>query len=113
MATITSPFAFTVRAAAREPVAQMLSRARERQRFLALTILDAPSPAGDEGEVLFFARIFSRGADQSFAELSRFVKEDGAWRYASGVLLQRPELPEDPTMLDRGTFLALGARLRS
>jgi uncharacterized protein YchJ len=47
--------------------------------------------AGDE--VLFDARIFERGQDRSFAELSTFVREDGAWRYASGKALPRAGLP--------------------
>jgi hypothetical protein len=45
--------------------------------------------------VLFYARIFERGADRSFAERSTFVREAGAWRYAAGELVPRAELPED------------------
>jgi GNAT superfamily N-acetyltransferase len=63
--------------------------------------------------VLFHARIFERGEDRSFSELSTFVREDGAWRYASGVSLPAAELPPAPrgggeaTRLDREGFLAL------
>ena len=39
---------------------------------------------GERGQVLFFARLFERGIDRSFVELSEFRKEDGAWRYLSG-----------------------------
>ena len=60
-----------------------LSRAKERQRFLGLTILDAHHD-GARGEVTFHSRIFERGQDRSFTERSSFVREDGAWRYASG-----------------------------
>jgi SEC-C motif-containing protein len=94
------------RSAPREAAARELSRVRERQRFMGLTILHA-SADGDDGEVLFFARIFEKGAEHSFAELSRFVREDGAWRYASGELLPRSLLPAEVTTLDREGFLAL------
>ena len=60
-----------------------LSRARERQRFTGLRIVRATS-SGDCGEVLFLANVFERGIDRSFGELSTFVREAGAWRYASG-----------------------------
>jgi len=60
-----------------------LSRAKERQRFLGLTILDAHDD-GARGEVTFHARIFERGLDRSFTERSTFVRENGAWRYAAG-----------------------------
>jgi len=66
-----------------EALARELSRAREKQRFLGLEILETSS-GSSRGEVLFHARIFERGQDRSFTERSTFVKEDGAWRYASG-----------------------------
>jgi SEC-C motif-containing protein len=77
---------------------QELRRAHERQRFLGLRILHA-SADGDEGEVLFHARIFAKGVDGSFAELSHFVREAGAWRYASGVVVPTAELPADVASL--------------
>jgi SEC-C motif domain protein len=69
-------------------LARALSQARERQRFLGLRI-DESKAEGDWGEVLFFARIFERGNDCSFAERSSFRREGGAWRYAGGELLAR------------------------
>ncbi|MBX3263784.1 MAG: hypothetical protein KIS78_33950 [Labilithrix sp.] len=96
------------RAAPRDAAVRELSRARERQRFLRLTVLHAGA-AGDEGEVLFVARIFEKGVDRSFAELSRFTREDGAWRYASGVLVPGERLPADATALGRDDFLALAS----
>lgn len=76
------------RAAPREPLVRELSRVKDRQRFLGLRILESRAE-GDEGEVLFSARIFERGVDRSFAERSRFVREDGRWRYASGTFVDR------------------------
>jgi uncharacterized protein YchJ len=73
----------------REALVIELSRIKDRQRFLGLRIVRAE---GDE--VLFEARIFERGEDRSFAELSTFVREDGRWRYASGRAVTREELPE-------------------
>ena len=96
------------RGAPRDALLRELGRARDRQRFLGLVILHAEA-RGDAGEVLFFARIFERGADRSFAELSTFAREDGAWRYATGRLLPRASLPEDVTTLTREGFVALTA----
>ena len=79
-------------------LARALSRAKDTRRFVDLCIMHA-SMDGDRGEVLFLASVFERGADRSFAELSSFVREDGAWRYASGVLVPTEELPEDPRSL--------------
>lgn len=80
----------------REALVRELSRARERQRFLGLRIVHAesPAPTSDEGEVLFFARIFEKGHDRSFVELSHFAREDGLWRYTSGILVPKADLPE-------------------
>lgn len=78
----------------RDDLVVELSRAHERQRFLGLRIL-AESEGSDEGEVLFFARIFEKGADRSFAELSHFVRDGATWRYASGILVPKADLPDD------------------
>jgi SEC-C motif-containing protein len=74
----------------REELVAELSHAKDRQRFLGLRIVRAE---GDE--VLFEARIFERGQDRSFAELSTFVREDGRWRYASGRILSLQELAKE------------------
>ena len=79
-------------------------RARENQRFLDLCILHT-SMDEDVGEVLFYARIFERGQDCSFVELSAFVKEEGAWRYASGLMVPTKELPADPKSMTRDDVL--------
>lgn len=75
-----------------DELARELSRARVHQRFTGLRIVSATS-AGDRGQVLFLARIFERGIDRSFAERSTFVREAGAWRYASGEPVSVGELP--------------------
>ncbi len=90
-------------------LARELSRAKETQRFLDLCILHTSTTA-DTGEVLFYARVFERGDDRSFAELSRFVREAGAWRYGSGELVPAARLPADVRSLDRDGFLALAAQ---
>ena len=89
-------------------LARQMASQRERQRFQGLTILHTEDTA-DGGEVLFVARIFERGADRSFAELSRFERVGGAFRYASGVLVAGDRLPRDLATLDRASFLALAA----
>jgi SEC-C motif-containing protein len=64
-------------------LALALSRAKDTQRFLGLTVIESRVD-GDGGEVLFHARIFERGADRSFTERSRFRREGDRWRYVGG-----------------------------
>jgi SEC-C motif-containing protein len=92
--------------APRQELERALSRAKERQRFTGLRIFSS-SVTADRGEVLFFARIFERGQDRSFAELSDFVLEDRAWKYASGILLPKAALPADLEGLTPASFLLL------
>jgi SEC-C motif-containing protein len=84
-------------------LARELGRVRERQRFLGLRIIDAEQ-SGDRGCVLFHARIFERGRDVSFAELSDFVREHGAWRYLRGDLRTNADLPCAPEALTLDAF---------
>jgi SEC-C motif-containing protein len=86
-----------------------LSRAKERQRFTGLRILHSAA-ADDRGEVLFFARIFERGQDRSFAELSDFAREGETWRYTSGILLPRQALPADIETLTVDGFLEIARK---
>jgi SEC-C motif-containing protein len=60
----------------------------------------------ETGEVLFYARIFERGVDYSFVELSGFIKEDGEWKYASGLMVETKNLPKDPRKMTREEVLA-------
>ena len=83
-----------------------LARAKDEQRYLDLCILDTKdTDAG--GEVLFYAKVFAKGQDRSFAELSTFVREEGGLRYASAILVPRPEIPGEPRALTREAFLAI------
>ena len=79
----------------RAELVRVLSEAPHLQRFMGLRILHDPEPHGDEGEVMFFARVFEKGVEVSFVELSRFVREGNAWRYASGILVPKADLPAD------------------
>lgn len=92
-----------------DALARELGRVKDRQRFLGLQVLFATEPRSDEdeGEVLFVARIFERGVDRSFAERSRFVREEGQWRYESGELVPRERLPKDLNEITRASLEAL------
>jgi SEC-C motif-containing protein len=80
-------------------------------RYVGLSVL-YESADGDAGEVLFYARIFEKGRNVSFAELSAFAREGGAWRYESGVLVPHAALPADVASLTRERLLALAGGLR-
>lgn len=84
-------------------LARELGRVKDRQRFMGLVIVWA-----EGSEVLFHARVFEKGRDQSFAELSRFERdeEDGTWRYASGRLVPGAALGCSASELTRERFLA-------
>jgi SEC-C motif-containing protein len=98
------------RALPRDGLVLALSRSRQRQRFLDLQILHA-SADGDQGEVLFYARIFEQGEDRSFVELSSFGRESSVWRYVSGLLVPAERLPKDVSLIDRCAFLELAGHL--
>lgn len=66
-----------------------------RFRYPGLTILDAAGEApAAPAKVLFHARVFEKGRDRSFVEASRFVFEDGGWRYLDGEVRPVPGSPE-------------------
>jgi SEC-C motif-containing protein len=93
----------------REALVRELSRARERQRFMGLRILHEEI-SGSEGKVLFFAKIFEKGVDGSFVELSQFLREDAAWRYASGILVPKADLPAPLDTLTPADIFGLRTR---
>ena len=65
-------------------VVRELSLARRRLRYLRLTVHDAVED-GDRARVLFTARVFQKGTDRSFTELSDFARDGETWCYAGGV----------------------------
>jgi len=87
----------------RETLLRSLSSAKDHQRFMGLSVLHAED-IETGGTVLFYARIFVKGQDRSFAEHSRFVRENGAIKYASGVMIETARLPKDATSMTLGQF---------
>ncbi len=91
-----------------------LSRAGRALKYMGVVVGDET-----ETEALFLAKVFERGQDRSFAELSTFTRAldgeggvGGALRYAGGTLLPRAALPRgmaDGAGLRRDAFLALAA----
>ena len=76
-----------------------LSRAGRSLKYMGVSILES-----DEDEALFLAKVFQKGADRSFAELSSFAWQDGILRYTGGRLLPRTALPETWGSMTRATF---------
>lgn len=70
-----------------------------RCKFPGLRVLDEDG-AGDTARVLFHARVFEKGTDRSFVELSDFRRRDGAWRYVGGEMRDTPgaRVPETLTI---------------
>jgi hypothetical protein len=88
-----------------------LARAGRALKYMGVVVSDET-----ETEALFLAKVFERGQDRSFAELSTFTRstpeEGGGLRYAGGTLLPRAALPRalaDGVGLRRDAFLALAA----
>lgn len=73
-------------------------------RFTGLQIVDAREQ-GDHARVLFVAKVFEKGKDRSFAELSDFGRTPEGWRYRSGFSRTLAELG-DPNTLSIDTFEA-------
>lgn len=56
-----------------------------RHRYPGLRVIDHEGPdAGGVARVLFHARVFEKGRDRSFVELSEFARDDDGWRYLRG-----------------------------
>jgi SEC-C motif domain protein len=81
-------------------LARELGAAHLTQRYMGLTIFSARPD-----EVLFHARIFVHGRDQSFVELSSFVRESEGWRYVAGELLPATAFGSALGGLTRDSFL--------
>lgn len=88
-----------------------LRAAARDNRYAGLAILDKAEPDADGiARVLFFARVFHKSTDRSFAELSDFAHDGEGWRYLRGTLLSAGAIPGDPLSLRIGTFESLAAR---
>ncbi len=83
-----------LRARSREDVTRELSRARHELRYRALTIHDVEI-RGDRARVLFTARVFQKGRERSFVELSRFERTSEGWRYLDGDLRAAADVADD------------------
>jgi len=68
----------------RAKVIRELSAARLKLRYQGLVVHEHTSE-GDHAKVLFTAKVFERGKDKSFSELSDFERVDGSWRYRDGL----------------------------
>jgi SEC-C motif-containing protein len=84
------------RARRREEVLADLRAACGAHKYTGLTILDRREPDGEGiARVLFFAKVFRKGQDRSFVELSLFEREggggEGPWRYLAGQGVEQPE----------------------
>ena len=83
-------------------LARELRGTRERLKYMGLTILDHEE-SGASARVLFHARIFEKGVDRSFTELSAFRHDGSGWRYLDGRLVPTAHPPEALTI---AAFLA-------
>jgi SEC-C motif-containing protein len=93
------------RAGAREAALRSLRGAKDRLRYMSLSILDSRR-GGGEGQVLFCAGVFERGQDRSFVELSDFLHDGTGWRYLSGVTVPLGALGRSPEGLTIAEFSA-------
>lgn len=69
----------------KDAVVRELSRARQTLRYRAVEVHDV-EVTEPHARVLFTARVFERGRDRSFVELSRFRRTSEGWRYLDGTL---------------------------
>lgn len=72
-----------------------LEQAVQGTRWVALRVLAAPEPVGDQGEVEFAA--WHDDPPGQLHERSTFVRRDGRWFYRDGVFLKPVAVrPRDP-----------------
>ncbi|MFO0561203.1 MAG: YchJ family metal-binding protein [Polyangiales bacterium] len=89
----------------RNEVLRGLRDAAEGFRYMGLQILDTRTDeANGIAWVLFNARLFERGQNRSFVELSTFKKEDGGWRYSDGVTVPLSLVKDTVDTLTIDTF---------
>jgi SEC-C motif-containing protein len=69
-----------------------LAESARSYRYMGLTIVDHDEAEG-RARVLFQARLFEKGKDSSFVELSRFRHDGVGFRYEDGSLLPANRIP--------------------
>jgi SEC-C motif domain protein len=73
-------------------------------RFMRLAVLGRDGPNEQGGaRVLFLARVFEKGQNRSFVELSEFQRDTEGWRYLRGRQLAAAKL-DNPDNLTIATF---------
>ena len=100
---------------ARDPaeVTRALRETIRTFKYMGLTILETRAADADGiARVLFWARIFEKGRERSFVELSEFAHDGEGWRYLAGETVPVAELPGDPAKLTIDGFHAATARGR-
>ncbi|ATB50563.1 YchJ family protein [Corallococcus macrosporus] len=93
------------RAKPQEAVLRELRAFAQAHQYPKLVVMDREPP--DEtglAQVLFFAKVFEKGKDQSFVERSDFRHDGTGWRYLSGVALAPKALSVPPESLTLATF---------
>ena len=76
-------------------------------RYMGLAILDRRAPGADGiARVLFLARVFEKGRDRSFVELSDFAHDGEGWRYLQGEGAPVGQIQGDPQALTIEAFEA-------
>jgi SEC-C motif-containing protein len=67
------------RARPKDEVIRELKDACREHRYMGLTILEVK-----DTRVLFRVKVFRKGKDLSFTELSEFARDEDGWRYLAG-----------------------------
>jgi SEC-C motif domain protein len=93
-----------------QEVRKELLKACRRFKYRGLWILDH-AQEGETSLVLFQVKLWEGGRDRSFLEKSKFLREDGAWRYFDGELLAVARVKGDPRALRLSTFDALPGKV--
>jgi SEC-C motif-containing protein len=96
------------RARPRDEVLRSLRATSQTLRFMGLAVLDHRERGGS-AQVLFHARVFEKGQERSFVELSDFLRDAEGWRYLAGVLVPASKLGEAIQGLTIDAFEALAS----
>ncbi len=97
----------------RDRLLRELASLRDVRRFMGLRVVGewVGEEGPDHGQVLFVARLFERGKNVGFAELSTFAREGERWRYAEGELVWLRDMGEAEVRdLTRESLRAIAAR---